>query len=130
MTELKQIYRCAVCGNVVEVVRSGAGTLVCCGQEMILESVHSQDEGQEKHLPVIEKNGSQVTVKIGSIPHPMTPEHFLEWVEIQTSAGCYRQILTPTSQPQAVFTIPEAEQTGLVARVYCNLHGLWQTVAE
>ena len=79
--EKRQIYRCPVCGNVVEVLYVGGGTLVCCGQPMELQEEHTQDAGMEKHIPVIEQKGTYVTVKVGDIPHPMEENHYIEWIE-------------------------------------------------
>jgi superoxide reductase len=124
MTHLNQIYKCSICGNIVEVVRSGNGELVCCGQPMELKRENSVDAAKEKHVPIIEKNGRSVLVKVGSAPHPMEEEHFIEWIEIIVGGKTYRQFLKPGYEPQAKFHI-----TGnhVQARAYCNLHGLWKS---
>jgi superoxide reductase len=122
-TELKQIYKCNVCGNMVEMVHSGAGELVCCGQPMELKQEKNQDEGQEKHVPVVEKTTSGVIVKVGEVPHPMESEHYIEWIEVITEHRVYRKHLEPGQEPSAEFFL-EAEH--IEARAYCNVHGLWK----
>jgi len=124
MTKINQIYRCPVCGNIVEVVHAGGGQLVCCGQPMELLEPKFQDVGQEKHLPVIEKSQNNITVKIGSIPHPMEEAHYIELIEIIADDKVYRKFLKPGQEPIAVFNITA---NNVVAREFCNIHGLWQT---
>lgn len=123
MTKLKQIYRCALCGNIVEVVHAAGGTLVCCGQPMELLNENSQDAAREKHVPVIEKIDGGYRVTVGSVEHPMLPEHHIEWIELITENGTLRQYLNAGEKPTAVF-MTEAEH--VTAREYCNLHGLWK----
>ena len=123
MTELKQIYKCNVCGNIVEVLHTGVGELVCCGEAMQLMEEKREDVGQEKHLPVIEKTPDKVTVKVGSIPHPMEDNHYIEWVEVASDGKAYREFLKPGDSPEATFEI-KAEK--ITAREYCTLHGLWK----
>ena len=123
MTRLKQIYKCNVCGNIVEVLHAGAGELVCCGQPMQLMEEKKEDVGQEKHLPVIEKMGNKIKVKVGSIPHPMEEKHYIEWIELIADGKAYRQFLKPGETPEATFEV-EAEK--ITAREYCNIHGLWK----
>mgnify|MGYP002661850000 CR=1 FL=1 len=122
MTELKQIYKCAICGNIVEVLHAGAGTLVCCGQEMHLQKANTSDGAQEKHVPVSEKSQEGIKVKVGSVAHPMEEAHFIEWIEC-LDCGC-RKFLQPGEKPEAQFC---SCRNGVgKARAYCNLHGLWQ----
>lgn len=122
MTVRKQVYKCNVCGNIVEVLHEGAGHLVCCGQEMELQEEKSEDTGFEKHLPVLEKTAEGVKVKIGSIPHPMVEEHYIEWIELGSDdAGC-REFLKPGDEPDADFS---GDGSAANARAYCNVHGLW-----
>ena len=123
MTKQKQIYRCNVCGDIVEVLRPGKGQLVCCEQPMELLIEKTKDEGLEKHVPVIEKTERGTRVKVGSIPHPMTKDHYIEWIEIIVNGGSYRKFLKPDSKPEAEFET-KTEVTG--AREYCNIHGLWK----
>jgi len=124
MTIKNQIYRCPICGNIIEILHAGNGQLVCCGQPMELVQPKTEDIGQEKHLPVIEKSEGKITVKIGSIPHPMEEAHYIEWIEITANNHIYKKFLQPGDAPEAVFEITAENVT---AREYCNIHGLWQT---
>ncbi len=124
MTELKQIYKCNVCGNIVEVLHAGVGQLVCCGQPMELLTEKTVDVGLEKHVPIIEKVGNKVKVKVGSVPHPMEQKHYIEWIEIIADGRVYRKFLKPRDRPEAEFEIT-AER--VEAREYCNIHGLWKS---
>ena len=123
MAERLEIYKCDVCGNIVEVLHGGAGELVCCGQPMKLFKENTTDAAEEKHVPVVEKKGDTVKVKVGSVPHPMEEKHYIEWVEIIADGEAYRQFLSPGGAPEASFKI-DAEK--VTAREYCNLHGLWK----
>lgn len=124
MTVLKQVYRCNVCGNIVEVLHAGDGELVCCGESMELLQEKTSDVGQEKHVPVIDTGGGGVKVKVGSVPHPMEEKHYIEWVEvIENGAGC-RQFLKPGDSPEADFKIDSKKMS---AREYCSIHGLWKS---
>lgn len=124
MTERKQIYKCNVCGNVVEVLHPGKGQLVCCGQPMELLKEKTEDVGLEKHVPVIEKTDKGIKVKVGSVPHPMEEKHHIEWIEVIADGNAYRKFLKPGDAPEAEFEI-KAEKIG--AREYCNIHGLWKS---
>ena len=124
MTEIKQIYKCNICGNVVEVLHAGVGELVCCGQPMELLKEKTKDIGLEKHVPVIEKSNGKIKVKIGSVPHPMEDKHWIEWIELVADGKVYRKFLNPGDSPEAEFEI-DAEK--ITAREHCNLHGLWKT---
>ena len=124
MTQLNQVYKCNVCGNMVEVIHTGAGELVCCGQPMELLSEKDQDEGLEKHVPVIGKTKTGVKVKIGSVDHPMEKAHFIEWIEIIANGKVFRQFLKPGQAPEAEFSV---QADNITAREYCNLHGLWKS---
>jgi superoxide reductase len=123
MAERHEIYKCEVCGNIVEVLHGGAGELVCCGQPMTLFKENTTDAAKEKHVPVVEKSGDTVTVKVGSVAHPMEEKHYIEWVEIIADGEAYRQFLSPGGAPEASFKI-DAEK--VTAREYCTLHGLWK----
>lgn len=123
MTQLNQIYKCEICGNIVEVVHTGVGELVCCKQPMILLQENTVDAAMEKHVPVIEKSDSTVTVKVGSVAHPMLKEHYIEFIELLADGKMYRKFLNPGDKPEATFEIT-AEK--LEAREYCNIHGLWK----
>ncbi len=123
MAEKLQVYKCEVCGNIVEVLHGGAGELVCCGQPMKLFKENTVDAAKEKHVPVIEKIPGGVKVKIGQVAHPMEDKHYIEWIEIIADGKVYRQFLKPGQAPEATFDI-KADQ--IIAREYCNLHGLWK----
>lgn len=125
MTQLHDIYTCAVCGNRVEVVHGAAGELVCCGQPMKHAMAGTSDGAAEKHVPVIEKIDGGYKVKVGSVEHPSTAEHHIEWIElICLSCGkVQRKHLNPDDKPEAVFMTTSEK---VLAREYCNLHGLWQ----
>lgn len=124
MIKQKQIYKCNICGNIVEVLYAGGGQLVCCGQPMELLEEKIEDVGKEKHVPVIEKTENSVKVKVGSLPHPMEEGHYIEWIEIIADDKVYRKFLKPGDQPETEFEI-KAEK--IEAREYCNLHGLWKS---
>ena len=123
MTKLKEIYRCPVCGNIVEVLNAGAGELVCCGKPMILLKENTTDAAQEKHVPVVEKTTNGYHVRVGSVEHPMLNEHYIQWIELLTPKSVLRCELKPGCKPEATF-FPNEEC--LCAREYCNLHGLWK----
>ncbi len=125
MTEKLQIYKCEVCGNIVEVLHEGEGELVCCGQPMKLckESEIGISPLPEKHVPVIEKTENGFKVKVGSIVHPMVEEHHIEWIEAVVDGIAYRQFLKPGDAPEAEFCI---KSDNITVREYCNIHGLWK----
>ena len=123
MAERLQIYKCDVCGNIVEVVHAGKGQLVCCGKPMKLMVENTVDAAKEKHVPVVEKTTGGVKVKVGSVPHPMEEKHYIEWVEVMVDGKAYRQFLKPGETPEATFDVTGE---GVTAREYCNLHGLWK----
>ena len=124
MTTLKQVYRCNVCGNIVEVLHAGQGEPVCCGQPMELLPEKVADAGLEKHVPVVETADSVIRVKVGEVPHPMEEKHYIEWVEVITEGGSCRQFLKPGAKPEADFEIGAQKVT---AREYCSVHGLWKS---
>lgn len=123
MAKKLEIYKCEICGNIVEVLHEGAGQLVCCGQPMKLLVENTTDAAQEKHIPVIEKTTQGYLVKVGSVPHPMEEKHYIEWVELVADGRAYRQFLYPGAKPEAVFSVAGKE---VYAREYCNIHGLWK----
>ncbi len=124
MTVRLQIYKCEVCGNIVEVLHEGAGELVCCGQPMKLYEENTVDAAKEKHVPMVDKFEGGFKVKVGSIPHPMEEKHYIEWIEVIANGKAYRQFLNPGEAPEATFKI-DAER--ITAREYCNIHGLWRS---
>ena len=123
MAEKLQIYKCNTCGNIVEVLHGGIGELVCCGKPMELLDEKTADATTEKHVPVIEKIEGGYKVKVGSVPHPMTEEHLIEWIELLADGKAYRQFLEPGAAPEAIFQI---EGNSVSAREHCNVHGLWK----
>lgn len=127
MTRRTEIYKCDVCGNIVEILHAGAGQLVCCNQPMRNIIANTIDASKEKHVPVIEKTGGGVKVSVGSIPHPMEEKHYIEWIAIQTGGKVLRQFLKPGEAPMAVFEALKSTDP-LTAFEYCNLHGLWKAL--
>lgn len=123
MAKRMEVYKCEVCGNIVEVVHEGAGQMVCCNRPMTLVVENTVDASKEKHVPVIEKIDGGYRVIIGSIPHPMEEKHYIEWIELTADGKSYREFLKPGAIPEAIFKI-EANQ--VTAREYCNIHGLWK----
>ena len=126
MTKKNQVFKCELCGNMVEVVHEGPGELVCCGQPMTLMEENTVDAAKEKHVPVIEKTGEGIKVAVGSVAHPMEAKHFIEWIELIADGKVYRQFLNPGEKPEAIFKV---EAKKVTAREYCNLHGLWKSEA-
>lgn len=124
MVKRLEIYKCELCGNIVEVVHEGGGELVCCGEPMKLFVENTVDAAKEKHIPVVETSAQGVKVSVGSVPHPMEEKHYIEWVEVILDGKAYREFLKPGDKPEALFDI-KAEQ--VTAREYCNLHGLWKS---
>ena len=120
-----KFYRCEICGQIVAVVKKTACPVVCCGKPMKEIIPGSVDAAQEKHVPVYEVNGDTVIVKIGSVAHPMLPEHYIEWVSLQTKYGNQRKALEPGQMPEVCFKICEGDEVEAVY-AYCNLHGLWK----
>ena len=118
-----QVYKCNMCGNIVEVLHGGDGELVCCGEPMELLDEKTADATTEKHVPVIEKIDGGYKVKVGSVPHPMEEKHYIEWIELLADGKAYRQFLKPGIPAEAVFLI---EANNVSAREHCNVHGLWK----
>ena len=125
MAKLKKIYKCERCGNIVDVLHEGPGSLVCCGVEMVVMEENSVDAANEKHVPIIEKTDKGIIVKVGEIDHPMAEEHYIEWIEVINGDYSQKKFLKPGDKPQTEFYVPFNEN--LVARSYCNLHGLWKS---
>ncbi len=123
MTQQKQVYRCYVCGNVVEVLTPGGGELICCGVKMALLKEKTSDTGLEQHLPVVERTVGGIRARVGADPHPMESSHFIEWLEVGADGRVMRQYLAQQGPAEAEFATPAGD---LVVRAYCNRHGLWQ----
>jgi len=126
MANQLEVYKCALCGNSVEVIHAGAGDLACCGQDMTLLTENTVDAAKEKHVPVIEVGSGFVKVTIGSVAHPMDEKHYIEWIELIADGKAYRQFLNPGEVATATFNVTA---TTLSARELCNLHGLWSAQA-
>ncbi|NQU13019.1 MAG: desulfoferrodoxin [Desulfobacteraceae bacterium] len=123
MAQKLEVYKCELCGNIVEVLHGGKGELVCCGKPMVLQKENTVDAAKEKHVPVAEKTADGVTVKVGEVPHPMEEKHYIEWVEVVSDGKAYLQFLEPGEAPEATFNIASDQVT---VRAYCNLHGHWK----
>lgn len=119
-----KFYRCRICGKIVAMVNETPVPTICCGEAMQLLVPGTTDAAQEKHVPVVTKEGNKVTVKIGSVEHPMTPEHYIQWIALQTKNGNQRKILKPGDKPEAVFALMDDDEIMAVYE-YCNLHSLW-----
>ncbi len=127
MAEKLGVYKCAVCGNIVEVLYAGAGELVCCGQPMELSDEKTADGAKEKHVPVIEKIDGGYKVTVGSTLHPMEEKHYIEWIELTCGKVVSKIYLKPGDKPEAVFCCCCTNDCQpLTAREYCNVHGLWK----
>lgn len=119
-----EIYRCNICGNIIELLHPGAEALVCCGQPMEKLKENTTDAAQEKHVPVIEKTDNGFKVTVGSVAHPMDEKHYIEWIELIAGTVSYHRFLAPGEKPVAEFCI---KADSVSARAYCNLHGLWKS---
>lgn len=123
MTNLNEVYKCEVCGNIVEVLHTGAGELVCCGKPMVLQAENTVDAAKEKHVPVVTEEDGKLLVKIGEVDHPMEEAHYIEWIEVIQAGRVIRKNLKPGDKPEAKFCKKADDYT---VRAYCNLHGLWK----
>jgi superoxide reductase len=122
-----QLYGCAACGTMLEVLRGGGCVPSCCGKEMALLTENTVDASREKHVPVIERTAAGITVRVGSVPHPMEAAHHIEWIELVADGTAYRRFLNVGEAPEATFPVTA---TQVVARESCNLHGLWKGEAQ
>lgn len=121
----KKFYKCAHCGNLFETLIDKGVTPWCCGEAMALLTANTTDAATEKHVPVLERNGRQLTVKIGAVTHPMQDDHYIQWILVTQNEQTLRAELKPSDAPEATFTLPD-ENAPVVAYEYCNLHGLWK----
>jgi len=130
MPEKLEIYKCELCGNIVEVLAGGGAELICCGDEMVLLDPKTADAATEKHVPIIEKIDGGYKVVVGSTPHPMEPEHYIQWIELTCGDLVAKTYMNPGDKPEATFYVGECcEECGPpTAREYCNVHGLWKGV--
>lgn len=115
-------YRCELCGNIVSLINNGGGKLSCCGQNMVELVANTTDAAQEKHVPVATRKDGKIYVQVGSVEHPMTDEHYIQWIALASDKGIEYVYLTPSDKPEAVFEDIE----NAVVYEYCNLHGLWK----
>ena len=122
MAKLLEVYKCNLCGNIVETIHAGGGALTCCAEEMVLLTENTVDAAKEKHVPVITKVDGGYKVTVGSVAHPMEEKHFIEWIELLADGKAYRQFLQPGAVAEAVFCVTASSVT---ARELCNLHGQW-----
>ena len=120
-----KFYICEKCGNIIEMINDSGVTPVCCGQKLTEIKAGTVDASREKHIPVVTYSGNTVKVVVGSVLHPMTPEHSIEWVYLVTDCGCERVHLSSESAPEVVFTLGNEKPIAVYA--YCNLHGLWKS---
>ncbi len=119
----KEIYKCSVCGNIVEVLFAGGGELVCCGLPMELQQENTMEASLEKHIPIIERTEKGIRIKVGAHPHPMEENHYIEWIEVFDGKRFFKKELKPGDVPEGEFCI---EGGKIIARAYCNIHGLWK----
>ncbi len=127
MKKEPKFYICKHCGNLVTFINASGAQLTCCGEKMSEISPNTVDAAVEKHVPVVIVDGNTVTVEVGSVEHPMVPEHFIQWIYIETDKGFQIKYLEPSEKPKAVFTL-NGEKL-IAAYEYCNLHGLWKKEA-
>ena len=120
-----KFFKCARCGNIVAYIHDSGVKVRCCGEEMQPIEPNTTDAAGEKHVPVIQVEGELVTVKVGSVEHPMVPEHFIEWIFLQTKQGNQHKALTPDAKPEACFALCDGDEVEAVY-AYCNLHSLWK----
>ncbi len=123
MTKQLELYKCEICGNIIEVMHTGAPALVCCGQKMTLLTENIADASVEKHVPVIEKLDNGWKISIGEIEHPMIDSHYIELIQLITENKVYTKFLNPNDKPEAIFKI---DADNIIARAYCNIHGNWK----
>lgn len=124
MIALNQLYKCGICGNIVEIQHAGAPALVCCKEPMKLLTENTVDASKEKHVPVKEMTADGLLVKVGSVAHPMEEKHYIEFIQVMAAGGkVYTQYLKPGQKPEAVFPLKSDQ---VIVREYCNLHGLWK----
>ena len=121
-----KFYLCQTCGNMVALMKEGGGTLSCCGKPMTEIVPNTTDAAQEKHVPVVQANGTEILVKVGSVDHPMAEDHYIEWIMIETKDGRQRKTLKPGDAPSDDITIQESDEL-VAAYAYCNKHGLWKS---
>ncbi len=125
MSNTGKFYICDHCNNLIGFVKNQGVPIICCGEKMQELTPNTKEAATEKHLPVIEKSGDEITVCVGSVEHPMTDEHLIEFIFIQTEKGGQKKAISAGEAPKAKFSF--ADDTPIAAYAYCNLHGLWKT---
>ena len=120
-----KFYRCPHCGQIIAIVKATGVPIVCCGEPMAEVVPGTTDASLEKHVPVVNVEGNTVHVRVGSASHPMVPEHYIEWIAIQTKLGNQRKQLSPGDEPKSCFSICDGDEVETVY-AYCNLHSLWK----
>lgn len=124
MSKIK-FFRCDICGNIVGLIIDAGIPMVCCDEEMTELKPQTADGAYEKHLPVVEAKGNEIKVLVGSVPHPMVKEHYIQWIYVETEKGGQRKSLLPDEKPEASFVL--VDDKAVAVYEYCNLHGLWKT---
>ena len=125
---MKKLFKCMHCGNIAELLEESGVPMICCGEKMTEMTPNTTDAATEKHVPVIEVSGKEVVVKIGSVEHPMVPEHHIDFIVLETNLGTQRKFLDPAGKPEAKFVLMDGEEV-VAAYEYCNLHGFWKAEA-
>lgn len=120
-----KLFKCAHCGNIIEMVEDKGVKVVCCGEPMQLLDPNTTDAATEKHVPVVESDGNKVVVKVGSVEHPMLEEHHISFIILETDKGVQKKYLDPAGKPEAEFVLADGEKA-VAAYEYCNLHGFWK----
>ena len=120
----QRFFICRHCGNIIAYVKSSGVPVICCGEKMQEIIPNTTEASTEKHIPVVAVEGNIVTISVGSAEHPMTGEHYIEWISLESRRGNQRKELTPGAEPKAVFVLSE-DDAPVAAYAYCNLHGLW-----
>jgi len=129
MAKRGNIFKCEVCGHVIQVQHEGSGTLVCCNQPMVEMKEKTKDEGLEKHVPIIEEREDKIMVSVGDVLHPMEEKHYIEFIELIIDEERYIQYLKPNQDPIVAFKVPDVYEK-IEARAYCNVHGLWSSEGD
>ena len=118
-----RFYKCKICGNIIGLISGNAGSIKCCGEQMEQLSANSVDAATEKHIPVYEVDGNEIIVRVGSVEHPMDPDHYISWIAIVSERETTRIALKPGEKPEVRFKYIK----GATLYAYCNKHGLWKS---
>jgi len=126
MAKRNDVFKCEVCGHIIEVLHEGKGELVCCNQPMKRLTENTTDAAKEKHVPVVEKVAGGIKVTVGSVAHPMEEKHYIEWIEMMADDKIYWKFLKPGDAPEVEFKVKVDDINKIQAREYCCIHGLWK----